>query len=187
MINATDLKNGTTFLSNNAPHKVIKYSLIKMGRGGAIVRVNARNLLTGTIEDKTFSSNIKVDDVTVSKKKLQFLYNDGKNAVFMDPKTYEQIEVLQTTIKDELPFIKDGDEATVLFWEEKALSIEIPPKVALKVTDTAPGVKGNSATNMYKPALLENGLSIKVPLFINKGDQIVVDTRTEEYVERAKK
>ncbi|KKR30823.1 elongation factor P [Candidatus Woesebacteria bacterium RIFCSPHIGHO2_01_FULL_39_32] len=194
MIQATDLKNGTTFLSNGKPYRVIKYTHTKMGRGGATVRVTAKDLVTGAIEDKTFSSNVKVDDVLTSKRKLQFLYKMQQNAVFMDPKTYEQVEIPLTIIKDELPYIKEGNDANVLFWsfggaqgkEDRPLSIEIPPKATLLIADTSPGIKGNSATNMYKPATLENALSVKVPLFINKGDKIVVDTRTGEYVERAK-
>ena len=186
MINSTDLKNGATFLSNGKPYKVLKYTHIKVGRGGAIVRVSARNLESGGVEEKTFSSNIKVDEINTSKRKLQFLYLDADIAMFMDSKTYDQVEVPKSIIKDELPFIKEGEEVTLLFWEDKVLSVEIPPKVALAIADTAPGVKGNSATNMYKSAMLENGSSVKVPLFINKGDKVVVDTRTGEYVERAK-
>lgn len=186
MIQSTDLKNGTTFLSGGKLYKVIKYSHIKMGRGGATVRVTARNMETGTVEEKTFSSNVKVDDVTTQKRKLQFLYKSPGLAVFMDPTTYEQVEIPEKHIEDELPFVKEGSESILLFWGEKPLSIEIPPKIKLKVTDTAPGIKGNSATNMYKPATLENGITIKVPLFINKGDEIVIDTRNSEYVERAK-
>ena len=186
MIQSTDLKNGTTFLSDGKPFKVIKYNLIKMGRGGATVRVNARNLITGTIEDKTFSSNVKVEEVKTQKRKLQFLYKDGNNVVFMDSKTYDQIEVSEDIVREELPFIKEGGEVNLLFWDDKALTIDIPPKVVLRVDDTPPGVKGNSATNIYKQARLENGLSVKVPLFINNGERIVVDTRTGDYVERAK-
>lgn len=185
MINSTDLKNGKTFLSNGAPFKVIKYNLIKMGRGGAIVRVNSKNLITGTIEDKTFSSNVKVEEVQTQKRKLQYLYNDGANAVFMDPKTYEQIEVDAKVLKDELPFIKEGENADILFWDDRPLSCDIPPKVSLKIVETDPGVKGNSASNVYKDAVLENGIKVRVPLFINIGDVIRVDTRTGEYVERA--
>ncbi|OGM21087.1 elongation factor P [Candidatus Woesebacteria bacterium RIFCSPHIGHO2_01_FULL_38_9] len=186
MIQSTDLKNGTTFLSDGKPLKVIKYSFIKMGRGGATVRVTARNLESGNIEEKTFSSNVKVDEVSTLKRTLQYLYADGANAVFMDPRTYEQVEIPQSIIKDEIQYIKEGDEVNVLFWDEKPLSIEIPPKVTLEIIDTDPGVKGNSATNMFKSAILENKNSVKVPLFINKGDRITVDTRTGEYVERAK-
>lgn len=186
MIEATDLKKGTTFLSNGKPYKVIKYTLIKIGRGGAIVRVNARNLLTGAIEDKTFSSNIKVEEVITVKKKLEFLFQDQKMAVFIEPKTFEQIEIPINVIKEELPYIKEGENVTILFWEDRPLSVEIPPKVVLEVKDAPPGVKGDSATNIYKQATLENGLKIKVPLFVNKRERIVVDTRTGEYVERAK-
>jgi len=186
MISATDLKVGVTFLSNDQPYKVSKYSLIKMGRGGATVRVTARNLLSGSVEEKTFSSNIKVEDVVTTKRKLQFLYADASVATFTDPRTYEQVEIPVSVIKTELPYIKEGESADILFWDERALSIDIPPKVVLKVSDTAPGVKGNSATNVFKSAKLENGLEVRVPLFINSGDLVRVDTRSGEYVERAK-
>ncbi len=186
MIGATDLKAGVAFLANGKPYQVIKYSLIKMGRGGAIVRVTARNLIDGSVEDKTFSSNIKVEEVLTSKKKLNFLYSDSNSAFFLDPSTFEQVEISVDVIENEIHYLKEGDAVDVLFWEDKPLSVSIPPKVVLRVVDTTPGVKGNSATNVYKPAKLENGLDVKVPLFINKGDLIRVDTRTGQYVERAK-
>jgi elongation factor P len=186
MINATDLKNGITFLDNGKPYKVIKYTHVKIGRGGAIVRVTARNLESGGVEEKTFSSNIKVEDVQTVKRQLQFLFVDGNIATFMDPKTYDQIEVPVSVIENELHFIKEGQVVSLLFWDEKPLSIEIQPKVTLTVTDTPLGVKGDTASNVYKEATLENGLKVKVPLFIKKGERIVVDTRNGEYVERAK-
>ena len=185
MIQATDLKNGATFLSNNQPYKVIKYSHVKMGRGGATVRVTSKNLTTGTVEDKTFSSNVKVEEVSTIKRKLQFLYADNMNAVFMDPRTFEQVEIANKVIQDEIHFIKEGEEIVILFWDEKPLSLEIPPKAVFKVKDTPPGVKGNSASNVYKEAQLENGLKVKVPLFIKNGDLVKIDTRTGDYVERA--
>lgn len=186
MISATDLKNGTTFLSNGKPYQVIKYSFIKMGRGGAIVKVTARNLETGSIEEKSFSSNVSVDEVNTYKKKLQFLYKDAVNSVFMDPTTYEQAEIPSSVLGDAALFIKEGEAVDVLFWDEKPISCELTPKVTLAVAECDPGVKGNSATNIYKPATLENGLKLKVPLFIKVGDRIRVDTRTGEYLERAK-
>lgn len=186
MIEATDLKNGTTFLSDGKPYKVIKYTHVKIGRGGAIVRVNARNLKSGGTEEKTFNSGNKIEEINTSKRLLQFLYDEGNSAVFMDPKSYEQIEIPKNLIKDQLAFVKEGEEINVLFWEDVALSLDIPPKITISVADTPPGIKGNSATNIYKPARLENGQSVKVPLFINNGDKVVVDTRTGEYVERAK-
>jgi elongation factor P len=186
MIAATDLKAGVTFLSNGQPYQVIKYTLIKMGRGGATVKVNVRNLESGGVEEKTFSSNISVDEVNTFKRKLQYLFKDARNATFMDGKTFEQIEIPLAVLGDSASFLNEGESVDVLFWDERALAVEFPPKVTLKVVECDPGVKGNSATNIYKPAKLENGLAIKVPLFINTGDKIVVDTRTGEYIERAK-
>lgn len=186
MISATDLKNGTTFEKEGVPYKVIKYAHQKIGRGGATVKLVVRNLETGRQEQKTYTSTVKVDEIATIKKTLQFLYKDTSSAYFMDPATYEQVELSKEILKEELSFIKEGEEVGVLFWGEKPLSADIAPKVTLKVKETAPGVRGNSATNIYKPAKLENGMELKVPLFIKKGDSVVVDTRTSEYVERAK-
>jgi elongation factor P len=185
-IASTDLKNGVTFLYYGKPYQVIKYSLIKMGRGGAVVKVNVRNIETGSVEEKSFSSNVTVDDLTTSKRKLQFLYKDSVNVVFMDPATYEQVEIPLSVIGEQVAYLKEGTEVDILFWDEKPLSVDIAPKVVLTVVETDPGVKGNSATNMFKPAILENGLKVKIPLFINVGEKIRVDTRNGEYVERAK-
>ena len=186
MISSTELKNGTAFLHYGKPYQVIKYALIKMGRGGAVVKVSAKNLETGGVIEISYSSNVTVDEANTQKRKLQYLYKDATSAIFMDPKTYEQVEVPLDTLGEQISFVKEGESADVLFWEEKALSVELPAKVELKVTEADPGVKGNSATNLYKPAVLENGLKIKVPLFINPGDKIRVDTRTGEYLERVK-
>ncbi len=185
MIASTDLRNGVTFLRNSKPYKVIKYALIKMGRGGATVKLEARNLESGATEHISYSSNIKVDEVSTQKRRLQYLYNDGVVASFMDPKSFDQVEIPMSVIKEELPYIKEGDSADILFWDDKPLSIDIAPKVVLTVTETDPGVKGNSVSNIYKPATLENGLQVKVPLFINKGEKIRVDTRSGAYIERA--
>lgn len=186
MISATDLKNGTTFLSSGNPYKVLKYSLIKMGRGGATVRVNAKNLVTGTVEGKTFSSNSKVEDISIIKKNLSYLYSDADTATFMDTITYEQVEIPRGVVENELGYVKEGQGVDILFWDERPLSAEIPPKVTLEVAKADPGIKGNSTSNVYKPATLENGLSVRVPLFIKPGDKVRIDTRTGEYVERAK-
>jgi elongation factor P len=184
MINATELKNGASFLYEGKPFKVIKYELNKMGRGGAVVRVSCVNLENGVNVEHAFSSNLSFEEVDLSKQRLQYLYKDDKSACFMNPINYNQIEIPLGVLGKDIAFVKDGDEVNVLFWGEKALSVELPPKIVLAVTDTDPGVKGNSATNIYKPAVLENGLRLKVPLFINIGDKIRVDTRTGEYIER---
>ncbi|MEJ2347685.1 MAG: elongation factor P [Patescibacteria group bacterium] len=187
MIDATGLKNGTTFLLSGTPYRVVKYAHQKIGRGGANVKLSVRNLKTGALEEKTMNSSSKVEEINTLKRNLQFLFKDASTATFMDPNTFEQVEIPVDLAKTELNFIKEGDTADVLFWEEAPLSVEIPPKVTLKVTDTVPGVKGNSATNLYKPATLENGLKLRVPLFIKEGDKIRVDTKSGEYVERAGK
>lgn len=186
MIEATSLKNGTTFFLNGNPYKVVKYSLSKIARGGGTVKLSVRNLENGQLEQKTLSSNTKVDEITTTKKSLQYLFKDGNTATFMDPKSFEQVEVPLGIIKNEIRFIKEGENVDVLFLNEKALSIEIAAKVTLEVFETTPGVKGNTATNVFKPAKFENGLEIKVPMFIKKGDKVRLDTRTSKYVERAK-
>lgn len=186
MINATQLKNGATFLHFNKPYQVIKYTHSKIGRGGALVKLNARNLLTGSLEDFSFSADISFEEADIKKRKLQFLYSDNSNAFFMDPKTYEQIDLSLKILGDKIFFLKEGENTDIIFWEEKALSVELSPKVSLKVVQTDPGVKGNSATNMYKPAVLENNYKVKVPLFIKVGDIVRIDTRTGSYIERAR-
>jgi len=185
-IKATSLRAGSAILYQGKPFVISKYNLIKMGRGGATVRVNARNLENGASLELTFSSNLSFEELDLKKRKLQYLYKDAVNATFMDPRSYEQTEIPLSVLDGEILYIKEGEEINVLFWEERALSVEIPPKVVLAISQTDPGVKGNSATNIYKPAVAENGLSLKVPLFVNIGDKIVVDTRSGDYVERAK-
>ena len=184
MIEATNLKNGIAFLMDGKPFKVIKYTHQKIGRGGGLVKLTVRNLESGVQVEKTINSASKVKDINTLKKNMQYLYKDGASAVFMDSKTFGQVEIPASLAKEELSYIKEGESADILFWEDRPLSVEIPPKVTLRVTDTAPGVKGNSATNLYKPATLENDLQLKVPLFIKTGDKIRVDTRKGEYVER---
>lgn len=186
MIQVTDLKAGKAFLLESKPYKVIKYTHQKIGRGGANVKLSVRNLNNGNLEEKTFNATKKVEEISTVKKPLQFLYIDKGRGIFMDSRSYEQVEIPVAIVQDQLMYIKEGESIDVLFWDEKPLSFDIPPKVTLKVADTVPGVKGNSATNIYKPATLENGVKIRVPLFIKKGEKIRVDTRTGEYVERAK-
>ena len=186
MINATSLRTGSAFLYEGKPFKVTKYELIKLGRGGATVRVSCVNLETGANVEHAFSSNLSFKEIDLRKRVLQYLYRDGKVATFMDPATFDQVEVPLGILGSDIAYVKEGEGVSVLFWEDRALSIDLPPKIVLTITQTDPGVKGNSATNIYKPAVLENGLKLKVPLFINVGDKIRVDTRTGEYIERAK-
>ncbi len=186
MIEATDLRAGTCFLMDGRPYRVVKYTHSKIARGGGTVKLSVKNLENGKIEDKSLNSNARVDDIQTSKKPLQFLYKDAINASFMDAKTFEQIEIPLKILGEQIKFIKQGSDADVLFWDDRPLSVDIAPKVVLEVTDTAPGVKGDSATNVFKSAKLENNLELKVPLFIKTGDEVSVDTRTGEYVGRVK-
>lgn len=184
MISASDLKNGVTFLHEGKPASVVKYEHIKVGRGGATIRVMMRDLTSGTLLERTFSPINKFEEINTPKKKMQYLYNDGENAVFMNPTDFSQSELSLELLGDSILYIKEGSEVDVLFFDETPLSIEIPPKVDLVVTETNPGVKGNSATNIFKPAKFGNGLESKVPLFIKVGDKVRIDTRTGAYVER---
>jgi len=186
MITVQDLKSGTTFKMDGQPFIVLKYEHIKLGRGTATIKVRVKNLLTGSTLDKTFINSAKVEEISTNRRVLQYLYQDGSLYVFMDPKTYEQISLSGSVLEESVKYLKEGLTVNVLFWDERALGIDLPPKMEFTVATTDPGVKGNSATNVYKPAVLENGLSLKIPLFINVGDKIRVDTRTGEYVERVK-
>lgn len=184
MISVTDLRAGTIFKDSGNLLQVLSYEHIKMGRGSANIKVKVKNLRSGSTTEKSFINGAKVDEVSVLKKEYQYLYKDDINAHFMNPQTYEQISVpLKVIDGDE--FLKEEDSYSISFLGAEPLSIILPPKVVLAVTETNPGVKGNSATNVFKDATLENGLTTKVPPFINIGDKVRVDTRTGAYTEKA--
>lgn len=184
MISVTDLRAGTTYKEDGQLLQVISYEHIKMGRGSANIKVKVRNLKSGSTVEKSYINGARVDDVQVLKKDLQYLYKDDAKAYFMNPSTYEQIEVPLATIPDH-QFLKEGESFNVSFLGDEALTVTLPPKMVFKVVDTAPGIKGNSATNVFKDATLENNIQTKVPLFINVGESIRIDTRTGAYSEKA--
>lgn len=186
MIPVTELRQGKTFEEEGQPYIVLEYIHTKMGRGTANINVHAKNLLTGSVVRKTYISGAKVEDIVTPKKKLQFLYKTGDIYTFMNPKTYEQVELSGHIIKDQTQYLKEGEEVEIMFWEEIPLAIILPPKMQFSVAETGPGLKGNSATNVFKDAVLDNGLQTRIPLFIDKGEKIWVDTRNGEYVERVK-
>lgn len=185
MIDVNHLRNGKAFTEDGQPFLVLKYEFTKMGRGTGNVKVRVRNLNSGSILIKTYTTGNKVQDIQLIKNKMQFLYNDHDNCLFMDPITFEQVEVSNELIGDEIKFLIEGMEVSLLFWDEKALSIELPTKMVFAVVETDPGEKGNSAAKVLKPAILSNGLKVNVPLFIKVGDLVKVDTRDRSYVERA--
>lgn len=185
MIGVTELRAGTTYEEDGQTLVVLSYEHIKMGRGSANIKVKVRNIKSGSIVEKGYTNGAKVKDVHVIKKDMQFLYKDEESAYFMDPETYEQLALPLKSIPDEHMYLKDGETFTVSLLHGEPISVLLPPKMVLRVTDTAPGAKGNSATNVFKEAELENGLKTRVPLFINIGELIKVDTRTGAYSEKA--
>lgn len=184
MIGVTDLKAGIAYEEDGQILQVISYEHIKMGRGSANIKVKVRNLTGGQIIEKSYINGANVKDIFLESRQLQFLYKDSETAYFMDPRSYEQVEVSLKSLPGH-EFLIDGENAIIQMHDGKALSLQLPPKVTLKVTDTAPGVKGNSASNVYKDATLENGMKVRVPLFIDTGDSVVVDTRDGSYTKRA--
>lgn len=184
MISVTELRAGTIYEDQGNLLQVLSYEHIKMGRGSANIKVKVRNVRSGSVTEKSFMNGARVNNVQVVKKDLQYLYKDGDNAYFMDPVTFEQAAIGLPIITEPL-FLKEGDTYNVSFYGEEALAVNFSPKMEFKVIETAPGIKGNSATNVFKDAILENGFKTKVPLFINVNDKIRIDTRTGSYSERA--
>jgi elongation factor P len=184
MIAVNELRAGTTFTENNEIFQVISYEHIKMGRGSANIKIKVRNLRTGSIVEKGYTNGVTVSDIQLQNKTYQYLYKDAHVAFFMDPETYEQHEIpLKSLAGNE--YLKEGENVILQFYGEEPLSLQLPPKVTLKVTETPPGVRGDSASNVYKDATLENGIKVRVPLFIDIGDSVIVDTRDGSYTKRA--
>lgn len=184
MISVTELRAGTTYIEEGQYLMVLSYDHIKMGRGSANIKVKVKNLKSGSIVDKSYINGAKIQDMHVLKKDMQFLYKDDDAVYFMDPQTYEQVSIPLKIVPEHV-YLKDGESFNVSFIEGEPLTVMLPPKMTFKVAETAPGAKGNSATNVFKEAILENGLKTKVPLFINTGEMIRVDTRTGAYSEKA--
>lgn len=185
MIGVQELRAGTIFEDQGQIFQVISYEHIKMGRGSANIKVKVKNVRSGSTTDKSFINSAKVQDLRIDKKDLQYLYKDSENAYFMDPVTFDQVPISLSVIGDDQFYLKEEDTYTISFLGEEALSLNLPPKMIFKVIETGGGVRGNSATNVFKDAVLENGLNVKVPLFVSEGDKIKIDTRTGAYSEKA--
>ena len=171
---------------DGAPYMCLKYEHVKMGRGSATIRIKAKNLLTGATTEKSFINSAKVEDINTLRRPMQYLYFDSAQYVFMDPKTYEQVNISESVTAEEGRYLQEGTQVNVMFWDERPLWIELPPKMEFTIKETDPGVKGNSVSNLYKDAVLDNGIRTRVPLFINEGDKVLVDTRDGSYAERVK-
>lgn len=186
MLNINEIKLGTAIKHNGQPYVVIAAQHVKMGRGGANLKTKLKNLITGQNLEITYSGGDKAEEADLERTKANFLYKDGSNCFFMDNSTFEQFELAEEVIGQQSKFLKDGMPVEVLVFQNKPACIKAPIKVELEVKETPPGIKGDTAGSAMKIATLETGAEIKVPLFVNQGDVIRVNTETEEYVERVK-
>lgn len=184
-ITAGDFRNGKTFEMDGKIMQVVEFQHVKPGKGAAFVRTKIRNVISGAVTEKTFNPNDKYPTAFIERKDMEYLYNDGDLYYFMDSETYEQLPISPNVLGDNFRFVKENMVCKVLSYKGNVFGIEPPNFVELQVTETEPGVKGDTATNVTKPATLETGAEIKVPIFINEGEMIRVDTRTGEYMERA--
>lgn len=184
-LSSNDIKVGTNIEVDGAPWKVLEFLHVKPGKGAAFVRTKMRNYVTGNTVEKTFRAGVTIPEANVSKETKQFTYKDGNMYVFMDLTTYEEFRLNEKDVGDKTKWLKEGMDCNLQFWNGKAIDLELPIIVKLTVVDTEPGVKGDSAQGATKPATVDTGVVINVPLFINIGDDIMIDTRTGQYTNRA--
>ena len=186
MGSTNDLRTGAIIKYNGENCAVVDYNHVKPGKGGAFYQVKMRNIATGKIAEHRFRSGEAIDFVRVEKRPYQYLYDDGDLLYFMNVDTYEQIPVEKNLVGDSLKFLKPNEDCLIAFEDEAVLDVELPPHVNLEVTHTEPGLKGDTATNTLKPATVETGAEVQVPLFIDEGDMVRVDTEKGAYIERVK-
>ncbi len=185
-LSITDLKKGTIFQQDGVPYRVVEYSQKVMGRGGSIVNVRIKSLIDGSVLSKTFKGNEQLDTADVTTEGVQYLYSDGGTFYFMNEETFEQFEVSSDLVGDAAGYLKEGDRVSLQFFNDRPINLDMPKNVPLEVTYTESVVKGDTTSSVMKDATLETGITVKVPAFIKQGDVIKVDTRTGEYLERAK-
>ena len=186
MADTSDFRNGLIIKFKNDLYSIVEFQHVKPGKGGAFVRSTLKNLRTGRVLENTFRAGEKVEVVRVERRKYQYLYSEGDSLVCMDNETYEQINIARDLFSEGIKFLKESEEVEILLNGSEIISVDIPIFINLKVIETEPGFKGDTATGAMKPAKLETGAQITVPLFINEGDVLKVDTRTGEYSERVK-
>lgn len=180
----SDFRKGLKIIHNNVPYTIIDFQHVKPGKGNAFTRTKIRNLQTGAVLDVTYKSGDRVDDAEVDDKVMSFLYSDAEGYHFMDTKNYEQVAIQGDTLGDQKNYLMPEMSCNVLFWKQRPLTIQIPQHVTMKIAHCEPGVRGDTATNVTKPATLESGAEVAVPIFINIGDTVKVDTTTGGYIER---
>ena len=185
MFNINDIKNGMTFLFEGNIYQVIEFLHVKPGKGAAFLKTKLRNLRTGATVEKTFNTSIKLEKAMIEKNEMQFLYADGNNYNFMNMETYDQSELTKDQIGEDAKFLKEGLNVYITYYQGEMLGIELPDKIEYVVEKTEPAVKGNTTNNARKDAYMENGLMVRVPLFIEQGEKIIISTKNGEYDSRA--
>lgn len=185
MISVNNFKTGLTVEIDGGLWRVVEFQHVKPGKGSAFVRSKLKNLRTGAIQEKTFRGGEKINQAQIDRKKMQYLYADGTNHVFMDTTTYEQLELPEESIKDELKFLKENTIVSVIMYGSETLGVELPNTVDLVVSATEPGIKGDTASGGSKPATMETGLVVQVPFFVNEGDTLTINTVDGTYISRA--
>ena len=184
MITAGDFRNGLTFEFEGNVYQVVEFQHVKPGKGAAFVRTKMKNVMTGAVVERTFNPTEKVEQARIDRKEMEYLYEDSGLYYFMDQETYEQTPLSEDQLGDAMKFVMENMTVKILSYKGNVFAVEPPTFVELKVTKTEPGVKGNTATNVTKPATVESGATITVPMFVNEGDTIRIDTRTGEYMAR---
>jgi elongation factor P len=182
---ATDLKTGRIFKDNDQPFLVVRYEHIKSARGGATIKVKAKNLLSGSVLEKSYLNSSRVEEADVLRKNAQYLYKDEGSYVFMDPDTYDQMNFSPEVVGEAVRFLMEGEVCQVLYFEGRPVTVDLPNNLVFEVTYTEPGFKGNTVSNVLKEATLNNGAVVRVPTFIKIGDKVRIDTRTGDYVSKA--
>lgn len=186
MADTTDIKKGFKMLLDGVPYAVVDHQFVKPGKGQAFVRTRIKNMMTGAVIDRTFKSGEKLEKADTEERTMQYLYPDGDGRVFMDTQSYEQLTLSNDQLGENALYLLDGTEVDIMLFEGRPIGVTPPTFVELKVTETEPGFKGDTSSNTTKPATLETGLTVNVPLFVNAGDKLKIDTRTGSYVERVK-
>lgn len=185
MVSAGDFRNGVTFDMDGSVFQIIEFQHVKPGKGAAFVRTKIRNVITGAVTERTFNPTDKFPTAFIERKDMTYSYSDGDLFYFMDPETFELVPIEEKFLGDSFKYVKEEMTCRILSYKGKVFGLEAPNFVELEVTATEPGVKGDTATNVTKPATVETGAEVRVPLFINEGDRIQIDTRSGEYIGRA--
>jgi elongation factor P len=185
MISAGEFRKGITFEIDGEPFVILDFQHVKPGKGSAFVRTKYKNVITGVIREESFNPNDKYPKALIETKKMQYLYEDGDLYYFMDEETYEQVPLTAESVEEAMKWLRENDTAEIKFYQDNAFLVEAPNFVELKITDTEPGVAGNTATNVTKAATVETGATVQVPIFIEAGEVIKIDTRTGDYLGRA--